>query len=140
MSVAVWPAELPNPSRGGYQAQNEDSRLRRSASGPRGYRRKYSSAGRLVQLQLVDVPRSLKAVFDNFYEGTVADGVLPFYMPDPVTNRWPFLLPNGQPALAGDGAPLLMAAQWLCIFGEETPSETISGTRFDIAFSVVVLP
>lgn len=140
MTVVLWPSELPKPSRDGYQLQREDSRLRRSAGGARGYRRRFSSSGKLVQLQLIDLPRSLKAVFDNFYEQATKDGVLPFLMPDPATDGWPLLSPTGEHVLNGDGTPLLLGAQWLCLFGEETPVETISGTRFNIAFSVVVLP
>lgn len=140
MSVALWPDALPNPSRDDYQAQRQDPRLRRSGGGVPGYRRRFSSTSRVVQLALVDVPRSLKAVFDNFYELTVSDGALPFLMPDPVTDGWPLLDPEGLPVLDGADLPLLLSAQWLCLFGDEPPVETISGNRFDIAFSVAVLP
>ncbi|MDX8354361.1 hypothetical protein [Cognatiyoonia sp. IB215182] len=140
MSVAIWPAELPKPSREGYQAQRVDARARRSGGPVPGYRRRFSSAPELVSLSLIDVPRALKEVFDNFYRLTTADGVLPFLMPDPVTDGWPLLGPDGQSILQGDHRPVLLSAQWLCLFGDQPPVETISGVRFDIAFSVAVLP
>jgi hypothetical protein len=42
--------------------------------------------------------------------------------------------------LAGDGAPLLLAAEWLCLFGATMPVETIVNVRFQISFTVKVLP
>ncbi len=140
MSVAVWPSELPKPSRDGYQAQRLDARARRSGGPVPGYRKRFSNAPRLVSLSLVDVPRSLKAVFDRFYEVITADGTLPFLMPDPVTDGWPLLASDGRPILQAGDTPVLMSAQWLCLFGDEPPVEHISGVRFDIAFSVAVLP
>lgn len=139
MTVLTWPSELPKPSRRGYEAQNEDARLRRSSGGVPGYRRRFSSSPRAVALS-IDVPRSLKAVFDNFHDRAVASGTLPFWMPDPVTDGWPMLSPDGAPIVTGAGEPLLMGAKWLCLFGDAPPVETISGVRFDIAFSVLVLP
>ena len=140
MSVAIWPAELPKPSRDGYEAQRFDARARRSGGPVPGYRRRFSSAPRLVNLSIIDVPRALKEVFDNFYSLTTVDGVLPFLMPDPVTDGWPLLGADGRRILQGDQTSVLMSAQWLCLFGDQPPVETISGVRFDIAFSVAVLP
>lgn len=140
MTVATWPTSLPKPLRTGYQTQILDPRLKRSAaSGPPGYRRRWSSVARSVALT-IDVPRADKAVFDGFYEVTTDFGALPFWMPDPTTDGWPLLTDTGAPVLDGDGTPILMSAQWLCLFGDTTPVATIQGVRFQIAFSVVVMP
>lgn len=139
MSVAVWPDTLPCPMREGYEASRQDPRQRRAASGPPGYRRRFSSAARLVRLTL-EVSRAQKAVFDNFQRNDTRDGTLPFYMPDPTTDGWPMLTGDGTPVLTGAGAPVLLSARWLCLFGEDVPVETIIGVRFRIAFSVAVMP
>ncbi|MAU43772.1 MAG: hypothetical protein CMP09_02820 [Yangia sp.] len=61
-------------------------------------------------------------------------------MPDPVTDGWPLLHETGVPLLYEDGTPILMSAQWLCVFGDEPPSETLRGMTFTKSFSVWVMP
>lgn len=139
MTVPIWPTELPKPTRDGYEAARGDSRLRRSSEAVPGYRRRFSAEARPVSLS-INVPRSLKAVFDNFYDVTTAGGTLPFYMPDPITDGWPLIGSDGRPVLTDGDLPVLMSAQWLCLFGDEAPVDKISGVRFDIAFSVAVMP
>ena len=136
--IAVWPSELPNPERGTYQAQREDARLKKRGRGAVGYRRMTSSAPRLVSMS-IEVPRSLKAVFNNFHADATAGGILPFYMPDATTDGWPILSSSDQPVLMPDGTPILMSRRMLCLFGDEMPSENISGVRFQIGFNVLVL-
>jgi len=138
--IPIWPTELPKPQRNPYQAQVQDPRLRRRAeSGPPGTRRRFSAAARFVSLS-IDVSRAEKAVFDNFLEIETAMGSLPFLMPDPVTDGWNLLDPNGDQLLTPDGDPLLIAAHWLCQFGETMPVETIRGIRFQITFPIAVMP
>jgi len=140
MSVAEWPADLPKPQRSGYQAQFQDPRKGRSAeAGPPGWDRRYSGVARMVSLS-IDVTRSQKAVFDNFFEDVALHGSLPFWMPDPVTDGWALLTSDGVPLLDQDGAPILLSARWLCLFGQDMPTETIYATRFVIGFSVAVMP
>lgn len=45
----------------------------------------------------------------------------------------------GNPLLSG-GVPLLLSARWLVSFGDQLPQESIQGTEFRKAFSVVVMP
>ena len=59
---------------------------------------------------------------------------------NPVTDGWPLLHETGAPLLYEDGTPILMSAQWLCIFGDEMPSETLRGMTFTKSFSVWVMP
>jgi hypothetical protein len=140
MTVAIWPSELPRPLRAGYQRQTDDPRLaRRAGAGPPDYRRRWSGVSRGVSM-VISVTRSQKAVFDTFHDEVVAMGSLPFRMPDPTTDGWPMLDDTGRPVLAGDGAPLLLAAEWLCLFGATMPVETIVNVRFQISFTVKVLP
>ena len=61
-------------------------------------------------------------------------------MSDPTTDGWSLLDDLGQPILGTTGAPLLLACDLLCMFGQEPPVESIAGVRFDISFSVLVLP
>lgn len=139
MSTGTWPSSLPRPSRNSWQAQQDDGRMRRSGGGPPGYRRRFSSTARMVSLS-INVPRSQKAVFDNFYMDTTSAGSTPFWMPDPTTDGWALLDAAGRPVNDATGQPILLSARWLCLFGDETPIETIQGVRFDISFSVAVMP
>lgn len=144
MTVPSWPAELPRPERSSWSAQPQDARLkRRSDAGPPGWRRRFSSAARLVSLS-VFLSRDQKAVFDTFLAYTTGGGAVPFWMPDPTTDGWPLLSSDGTPLLVSggpdDGKPILLGAQWLCTFGDQLPVESIAGVNFRMNFSVVVLP
>lgn len=139
MSVPTWPESLPDPLRAGYLAQRQDIRVRRSANGPPGYGRRFSSGARLVTLA-IEVTRSGKAVFDGFYDLDTRFGTLPFRMPDPATDGRNLLTDAGAPILTGTGEPLLVSASWLCLFGEPVPSERIVGGRFEITFNIAVMP
>lgn len=139
MSIAVWPPSLRKPTRSDYQSLRQDNRLKKRSGGAPGYRRKYSSAATQVVL-MVNMSRADKAVFDAFYDDVTVNGTLPFYMPDPVTDGWALLTNAGQPVLNGDGSPILLSGQWLCLFGDEPPVETLVGVRFNISFSVWVMP
>jgi hypothetical protein len=140
MSIPIWPIEIPKPTRQGYSAQNQDPRLRKNAdTGPTGYRRRWSSVARTVNLTVI-VSRSGKATFDRFYNDTTAHGHKPFYLPDPVTDGWSLFSDNNVQLLTDDDRPITLAAQWLCLFGDSTPTETIKGLEFVISFSVEVMP
>ncbi|MCZ4259013.1 hypothetical protein O4H53_26025 [Sulfitobacter sp. G21635-S1] len=140
MSVPLWPTDLPKPQREGFQTQIVDPRLRRvGETGPPAYRRRWSSVAETVGLS-IDVTRNQKALFDDFFKHVTAFGSLPFYMPDPLTDGWPMLDHAGTPLLTAGGQPLLLSARWLCLFGDETPAQTIRGVRFIIAFTVAVMP
>ncbi len=45
-----------------------------------------------------------------------------------------------RPLLTGAGVPILLAARWLCLFGDTPPSEVVVGVEFRISFSVSVMP
>ena len=139
MSVPVWPTELPRPTRQGYQTQKQDGRLRRSAGGPPGYRRRFSSTARMVNLS-VELTRLQKAVFDDFLEDRTAGGSLPFYMPDPVTEGWALLTSAGVPIVSSSGAPVTLVSRLLCLFDETMPVEVFVAERFQISFAVAVMP
>lgn len=139
MSIPVWPDTLPDPLRAGYLAQRQDIRVRRASNGPPGYRRRFSSGAELVTLA-IEVTRSGKAVFDQFYDLDTRFGTLPFKMPDPATDGRQLLTESGVPLLTDTGEPILLSASWLCIFGDPVPSERIVGGRFEITFNVAVMP
>lgn len=139
--IADWPVDLPRPERNTWQLQPQDARRKTQAdAGPPRYRRRFSSAGKMVTLSLI-LSRNGKAIFDNFFHDTCAEGSHLFYMPDPTTDGWPIFTAEGLPLLVSpSGAPLLMSARWLCSWGDQTPVETLQGLEFRKTFSVVVLP
>lgn len=141
MIILTWPDELPRPERNTWQVQPQDARRKRQGDvGPPTYRRRFSRVPKLVTLSVV-LDRNQKAIFDNFYHYDCDEGSALFRMPDPTTDGWPLLTSDGVPMLTGDGVPLLLAAQWLCAWGDQTPVETIQGQiEFRKTFSVVVMP
>jgi hypothetical protein len=141
MTLPAWPTDLPRPMRPSWSAQAQDPRQKRAAeTGPPGYRRRYSNTARTVALE-IDVTRHGKSVFERFVEEDIGDGTLPFTMPDPTTDGWALLDSAGNPMLDGSGTPILLAATWVCLMGDQMPVETISaGVRFRIGFFVSVMP
>lgn len=139
MTVAIWPSDLPRPLREGYASTRSDTRRRRLAGGPLGYTRRFSSAPRIVNLS-IEVSRAKKAIFDLFYDSTLKDGALPFWMPDPTTDGTILLDDAFQPILDETDTPILIDARWLVLFGEELPSDVQKGGQYVISFSVAVLP
>ncbi|WP_253913351.1 hypothetical protein [Pseudoruegeria sp. HB172150] len=126
--------------RSGHQAQLQDGRQGRSAeTGPPGFRKRYSSVARFVQMT-IDISRSEKAYFDVFFEETIKKGTLPFTIPDPTTDGWPIGTADGTPIVTADGTPIVLSTTWLCLFAD-MPAETIpGGNRFRYAFTLAVMP
>ena len=139
MTLAVWPSELPCPLREPYTQERQDARLRKAAGGPPGYRRRFSSTARFVTLG-IEVSRARKAVFDDFYDTLTKGGTLPFRMPDPTTDGTYLLDDAFQPILTDEGDPILMSAEWVCLFSEPVPNERMVGGRYIINFTVAVMP
>lgn len=141
MSYPHWPESLVQFERPGWQVQPQDTRRRRQTdAGPPAFRRRFSGAAKRVTLSLV-MTRNEAAVFDRFYEEECRDGVSLFWMPDPSRNRWPLLANDGSPLYDVKGRPVLIAARWLCNWGDETPVETVyAGTDFRKSFSIWVMP
>lgn len=136
----IWPAELPRPERESWKLQPQEARRKRQlGAGPPGYRRRFSSVARSVNLSLL-LTRDQKAVFDRFYHEDCAEGSGFFWMPDPTTDGWSLLTDDGVPLLVEPGVPLLLAERWLCGWGDELPSETVKGVEFRKSFSIWVMP
>jgi len=138
--IPVWPAELPKPQRSGFQKQLQDPRVRKRAeTGTPGYKRRFSSVGELVSLS-IKISREELAIFEKFHREETQFGALPFLMPDPVTDGWPLLAPDGNALLTPDDEPLLIAAHWLVLFGDNMPVTSKPGLQFVVTFPVTVMP
>ncbi|MGY9049630.1 MAG: hypothetical protein ACKVKF_21965 [Rhodobacterales bacterium] len=140
MTVLTWPTELPRPERNSWNASWQDPRQNRrgETGGPR-YRRRFSAVSKMVSLSVL-LSRAEKGIFDRFLKQDTDFGSRLFWMPDPTTDGWALLDEAFAPLLDEAGGPLLMSAQWLCVFGDDFAKETIVGTDFRMTFSVVVLP
>ena len=138
--IAHWPTDLDLPLRDGWEASPLDGRIPRAAdAGPLGYKRRYSAASRLVSLEL-DLSRDQKAVFDNFRARDLKSASLPFTMADPSSDGWALWVQTGAQLLAEDSTPILISARWLCLFTPDPPTETMTGLRFRVGFTIAVLP
>lgn len=141
MSYPVWPEELVQFERSGWQSQRQDGRRRsQSEAGPPSFRRRFSSTARRVDLTLA-VDANGRQIFDRFYDDDCAGGVGYFWMPDPSRHGLRLLSATGASLLTADGRPILIASRWLCTWGDEPPVESIVGDIiFRIGFSVWVMP
>jgi hypothetical protein len=138
--ILTWPSSLPRPERNTWQLTAQDARRKRqSEAGPPSFRRRFSSAARMVSLSMM-LDRNQRAIFDLFFHNACAEGTHLFWMPDPSTEGWPLLTSDGLPLLTGAGVPILLGGQWLCSWGAEMPVETVIGREFRKSFSVVVMP
>lgn len=138
--ILTWPTDLPPIQRDSWQLTRQDPRRRRQAeTGPPSYRRRFSSAAKLVTMSMV-LTRSQKAVFDNFYDVDCRSGVRLFRMPDPSTDGWKLLHETGVPLLNENGVPFLLSRSWLCAWGEQVPTETVvEQVKFNMSFNIVVI-
>lgn len=138
--IMTWPSEFPPPERDSWQMTRQDARRRRqSETGPPSFRRRFSSAARLVSMSLV-LSRAQRSIFDNFYEHDCVDGTRMFRMPDPATDGWAMLDENYTPLLDETGRPLLLSARWLCAWGDQMPVETVvEQVKFRKTFNIVVI-
>ncbi len=138
--IQIWPADLPRPERPTWQLTPQDARRKtQSEAGPPRYRRRFSSAAKMVTLSVI-LSRNGKAIFDRFFHEDCSEGARLFYMPDPTTEGWPLLAADGTPLLTSGGAPILMGGRWLCAWGDQMPAETVQGVEFKKTFSIVVMP
>ena len=138
--IHEWPSDIPRPERSTWQLTPQDARRKiQSEAGPPRYRRRFSSAAKMVTLSVI-LSRNGKAIFDRFFHDDCAEGAHLFYMPDPTTEGWPLLAANGSPLLTSGGAPILLGGRWLCAWGDQLPAETVQGVEFKKTFSVVVMP
>ena len=140
MTIATWPEELPKPERSTWSAQPQEARLRRqSDTGTGGSRLRFSNVAKAVTLSVL-LDADQRSIFDGFFEHDTKKGTRPFRMPDPTTDGWALRASDGSLLLTSDGQPILMAAVWLCQFGDQLPSETIVGREFRKTFQVLVMP
>lgn len=140
MTILTWPSELDPPERDTFSEAWADPRLKRrgETGGPR-YRRRFSAVPKLVSMSLF-CDRLQKGIFDHFFEQETNFGSRLFWMPDPTTDGWPLVTEDGTLLLTESGVPLLCAAKWLCVFGDDVPVTKIAGVNFRISFSIAVLP
>lgn len=140
MTIPTWPVDLPRPERDTWQKSPQESRVKKNTEvGTPGYRSRYSSVPDQANLSIL-ISRDGKAIFDKFYQIDTARGSQPFYMPDPTTDGWLLLGADGEALLTETGAPILLAGIWLCMFGDNRPTEAVVGLEFRISFSVWVMP
>lgn len=138
--IASWPTELPPPERNTWSRVPQEARIKRSSdAGPPRWRRRMSAAAETIELSLL-LSRDLAARFDRFYDEDTAKGSILFWMPDPTRQGWSLIGEDGQQLISDWDQPLLLAAAWLCSFGDHLPTETIVGVNMRKTFSIVVMP
>ncbi len=140
MTVEEWPGELPRPMRSGFQYAMGDPRKRTQPDeGPQRSGRRYSQTADPVNMTL-DLSVDQLAVFEHFWKLVTRFGSKVFYMPAPVYDEVGLQDQDGTPLLDENGTPILLAAVWLCQFGDQTPAFAPIGVRWRISFQVMVMP
>ncbi len=140
MPLVQWPFELPLPMRAGFaKSRLEARRASRPDAGPKRSRRQWSKVGQSVSMML-DLSVDELARFDLFYNEETKEGSLPFAMAEPgkdghgLLNEVDFVLTDE------NDNPVLIASTWLCLFGEQLPSDGVIGVRRRLNFDLAVLP
>ncbi len=140
MTVPAWPATLPRPNREGYQHQAGDARRRTQPdAGPPRSSRKLSAVPDTVAM-VFDLSTDQLGRLDRFFREDCRGGAKVFSMPNWPVHGLPLLSSTGEALLTSTGEPLVIAASWLCLFGDGLPSRVPLGHRWRASFQILVLP
>lgn len=107
MTVATWPATLPQaPDGGGFEGGPQNNRLSfKPEIGPTIDRRRGSSKTHIYSFKFSLLTPAQRAAFETFYSETLLDGTGTFYFDDPIsgtTHTWKFTDDNPPYNLSGD--------------------------------------
>ena len=140
MTMPSWPSELLRPLVDGFQQGREDNRLiARADRGPPRVRRGMSKATEAVGVAFY-CSADQRARFDRFHIDETELGALPFLVPGWGIDNHDRLAAEGLNLLTHEDVPLLIAATWVCLFGQTTPSVVPMGLEWRISFDLVILP
>ncbi len=140
MTIAQWPEELPRPMRDGFERGFGETRLKLSTdAGIPKMRRRFTAAAHPLSMTL-ELERDQLARFERFFHEEVAQGSLPFAMPDPTLDGVPLADGDGAYLTDEDGALLTIAATWVVLFGDQLPSTTPMGNLWRVSFQLFILP
>lgn len=138
--TAMWPSELPRPMRANYGEAYDDLRVTRTAdAGPPSFRNRMLSVVKTTQVSLA-LPVDRLMLFRSFYEETLKNGALPFWMADAIEDGLPLLLDDGTPLLATDGLPILQTVNRLYLFGRSLPQTVPHGVGYQVTFNLSRMP
>ena len=140
MTLLSWPSEIVAPLVDGFQQGREDNRLiARSDRGPPRVRRGMSKAAQAVSVAFY-VDRDKRSRFERFFNDETEQGTVPFLVPSWGIDNQNLLTADGINLLDHEDTPLLIAATWVCLFGQSMPSVVPMGLEWRISFDLVILP
>ena len=140
MTMPSWPSELLRPLVDGFEQAKQDNRIiARSDRGPPRVRRGMSKVAEAVSVAFYCTDDH-KARFDRFHIEETELGAWPFLVPSWVTDNHELLTADGINLLDHEDTPLLIAATWVCLFGQSMPSVVPMGLEWRISFDLVILP
>lgn len=141
MTVPVWPDDLPcSVIMGSLQTAPRGSRLSTAPDyGPSKLRRRGPKI--MAASGTVSVDANQRARFDRFWDEDTEGGTLPFLFRDHQLDGYQMTDEAGAWLETEDGTPIRIESWWLVQFGQQEPAYSRqSGNRFQIQFSLVVLP
>lgn len=137
--MIVWPSDLNPALRADWSVARGDSRIpTRADRGPATFKRGYSRIEDTAQHSIY-VDNDLRALFEKFYIEDTRYGALPFAVPDFSVDGLELLTEDYFDLLTEGGAPILLDAWWLAMFGS-MPSTKTYGAGFMVSFTLLVLP
>jgi hypothetical protein len=90
---------------------------------------------------IIAVSANLRARFDTFWDEDTVGGTLPFLYRDQQLDGYQLADESGAWLETDDGTPVRIESWWLVQFGQQEPAYSrLSGAKFQIQFSLVVLP
>lgn len=139
MSHPRWPDTVPPFLREPFEQSSIDGRRPRAGEGVPRYTRRFSLNAQAVSLG-IEATLAQKVIFFDFFQNDLAGGSNLFVMPDPTLDGVRLATDDYLVLADENGTDLSIAADWLCLFGDEMPSMQVRGGRFVINFSVWVMP
>jgi hypothetical protein len=141
VTVVRWPVELPcGVLLGSLQTGPRGSRL--STAPDYGQAKLRRRGPKIVPVScIIAVSPDLRARFDRFWDEDTAGGTLPFLYRDQQLDGYQLADESGAWLETEDGSPIRMESWWLVQFDKQEPAYSrLSGNKFQIQFSIVVLP
>lgn len=138
--MIIFPStELPGLTIEGFTKSFGDARIKTQMQNKQLRTRRLSSfAPRIVGARMV-LPLYKLARFWRFWDIDTAGGVLPFLMKDQEIDGAYALVDSGEIILTQDSQGFIITKWWLCVFGDQVPSESAySDSEFELTFNLEI--
>jgi len=139
MPMPVYPPELPNPLRDGYQYALGDGRFRSPAdTGLPNMRARFSTVPDRVDFATI-LDQFRYGIFWKFVVEDLKRAALPFIIANHIEDGRPLLDEDGIPVLDEDDVPVLVSSNKVAVF-DQMPVIRPRGIDWHVSFTMLVTP